>query len=195
MSRTPLDRDAPGPSLESRADSETLLPLVYAELRRLARQYLRQERSGHTLQATALVHEVYLRLAPSGAAKWEDRGRFVAVAAHLMRQVLVEHARARLRRKRGGRDLWRVPLDEDVALIEPSECDRWIALDQALHRLARLSSRQATIVELRYFGGLTVDEAAHALSISPKTVKRDWSIARAWLRREIGPRSCDDSVR
>ena len=171
------------------ADADKFLPVVYAELRRLAHHYLRQERTGHTLQATALVHEVYLRLAPGGGDHWEDRSRFVGVAAHLMRQVLVEYARGRRREKRGGKDQRRVPLDEAeaeaVALIDPSECDRWEALDEALERLARLSARQAQIVELRYFGGLTVDEVAMALHISPKTIKRDWSIARAWLRREL----------
>lgn len=167
------------------AEADKFLPVVYAELRRLAHYYLRQERTGHTLQATALVHEVYLRLAPQGGDQWDDRSRFVGIAAHLMRQVLVEYARGRSREKRGGKDQRRVPLDEAVALIDPSECDRWEALDEALERLARLSARQAQIVELRYFGGLTVDEVADALRISPKTVKRDWSIARAWLRREL----------
>ena len=167
------------------ADADKFLPVVYTELRRLAHHYLRQERTGHTLQATALVHEVYLRLAPQGGDQWDDRSRFVGIAAHLMRQVLVEYARGRRREKRGGKDQRRVPLDEAVALIDPSECDRWEALDEALERLARLSARQAQIVELRYFGGLTVDEVAAALRISPKTVKRDWSIARAWLRREL----------
>jgi len=167
------------------ADADKFLPVVYAELRRLAHHYLRQERTGHTLQATALVHEVYLRLAPRGGDHWDDRARFVGIAAHLMRQVLVEYARGRHREKRGGKDQRRVPLDEAVALIDPSECDRWEALDEALERLARLSARQAQIVELRYFGGLTVDEVADALRVSPKTVKRDWSIARAWLRREL----------
>jgi len=166
-------------------DADKFLPVVYAELRRLAHHYLRQERTGHTLQATALVHEVYLRLAPQGGDDWDDRARFVGIAAHLMRQVLVEYARGRRREKRGGKDQRRVPLDEAVALIDPSECDRWESLDEALERLARLSARQAQIVELRYFGGLTVDEVAGALRISPKTVKRDWSIARAWLRREL----------
>ena len=167
------------------ADADKFLPVVYAELRRLAHHYLRQERTGHTLQATALVHEVYLRLAPRGGDHGDDRSRFVGIAAHLMRQVLVEYARGRRREKRGGKDQRRVPLDEAVALIDPSECDRWESLDEALERLARLSARQAQIVELRYFGGLTVDEVADALRISPKTVKRDWSIARAWLRREL----------
>ena len=163
------------------------MALVYSELRRLAHHYLRQERSGHTLQPTALVHEVYLRLAPqrAAAAGWDDRGHFVGVAAHLMRQILVEYARGRGRAKRGGKDRKRVPLDESIAVIDPASCDEWEALDEALNRLARLSPRQAHIVELRYFGGLTVEEAAGILNVSPKTVKRDWSIARAWLRREL----------
>ncbi len=167
------------------SDTDALMPLVYAELRRLAHHYLRRERSGHTLQATALVHEVFLRLAPNRDADWHDRGRFVAIAAHLMRQILVEYARGRHREKRGGKDHRRVALDEAVAVIDPSECDRWEALDRALDRLAQLSARQAEIVELKYFGGLTVDEIAGALHVSPKTVKRDWSVARAWLRREL----------
>jgi RNA polymerase sigma factor (TIGR02999 family) len=174
-----------GPQPGDHADPDRFLPLVYAELRRLAHHYLRQERTGHTLQATALVHEVYLRLAPREGDHWDDRSRFVGIAAHLMRQVLVEYARGRHREKRGGKDQRRVPLDEAVAVIDPTECGRWEALDEALERLARLSARQAQIVELRYFGGLTVDEVADALRISPKTVKRDWSIARAWLRREL----------
>lgn len=193
MAARDSDDDAPSAPLAAhRDDTDTLLPLVYAELRRLAHHYLRQERTGHTLQATALVHEVYLRLAPQGPADWNDRGRFVGVAAHLMRQVLVEYARGRGREKRGGKDQQRVPLEEGMAVIDPADCDRWEALDHALDRLAQLSSRQAQIVELRYFGGLTVDEVAAALQISPKTVKRDWSVARAWLRRELAPSSSPD---
>jgi RNA polymerase sigma-70 factor (ECF subfamily) len=163
----------------------TLLPVVYTELRRLAHHYLRQERSGHTLQATALVHEVYLRLAPKAEAAWDNRAHFVGVAGHLMREILVEYARSRHREKRGGKDQRRVPLDESVATIDPAGCDQWEALDEALNRLAQLSSRQSQIVELRYFGGLTVEEVAGVLRISAKTVKRDWSLARAWLRREL----------
>lgn len=162
-----------------------LFPAVYVELRRLAQHYLAHERAGHTLQATALVHEVYLRLIPQADATWEDRGRFVAIAAHLMRQVLVEHARGRARLKRGGAQE-RVPLDDAVA--GPwDDFARWEDLDRALDRLAQLDARQAKVVELRYFGGLSVEEAAHVLGVSPKTVKRDWSVARAWLRRELDP--------
>jgi RNA polymerase sigma factor (TIGR02999 family) len=175
--------------------TDTLVPLVYAELRRLAHRYLRHERDGHTLQATALVHEVYLRLATQGAASLDDRGQFVGIAAHLMREILVEYARGRGRDKRGGKDQRRVPLDETVAVIDPAECDRWEALDQALDRLAQFSPRQSQIVEMKYFGGLTVDEVSGALNISPKTVKRDWAIARAWLRRELGDAPSSSSLR
>jgi RNA polymerase sigma factor (TIGR02999 family) len=164
--------------------SSTLFPLVYAELRRVAQRYLSRERPGHTLQATALVHEVYLRLVPQAEATWEDRGKFVGIAAHVMRQVLVEHARSRRRLKRGG-DAQRLPLEGDVAAIEAG-ADRWDDLDRALTRLAALNARQAKVVELRYFGGMTVEEAACVLGVSEKTVKRDWSVARAWLRRELG---------
>ena len=173
------DLRQPGPG------TDALVAAVYNQLRQLAHHYLREERSGHTLQATALVHEVYLRLIPQQQANWEDRGRFIGIAAHLMRQVLVDYARGRQRDKRGGQDQKRVPLDEDMAAIRTSEMQRWDELDHALQRLAQLDSRQAQIVELRYFGGLTVEETAQVLSISPKTVKRDWSVARAWLRREL----------
>ena len=168
---------------EAVASANTPLAVVYAELRKLAHYYLSREQPGHTLQATALVHELYLRLIPQGEA-WNDRGKFLGIAAHVMRQILVEHARGRHRQKRGGHQQ-RVPLVESVAVIEPAECDRWEELDRALNRLAELDTRQARIVELRYFGGLTVEETADVLDVSPKTVKRDWSIARAWLRREL----------
>jgi RNA polymerase sigma-70 factor, ECF subfamily len=173
--RAPGDVDGPGPG--------SLFPVVYAELRRLAHHYLSHERTGHTLQPTALVHEVYLRLIPQSEATFEDRGKFIGIAAHVMRQILVEHARGRNRQKRGG-EFGRVPLDDTVTPIAP-DFDRWEDLDRALNRLAELDPRQAQVVELRYFGGLTVDETAHVLGVSAKTVKRDWSIARAWLRREL----------
>jgi RNA polymerase sigma factor (TIGR02999 family) len=161
----------------------SLFPAVYAELRRLAHHYLSGERRGHTLQATALVHEVYLRLIPQGDATFEDRGKFIGIAAHVMRQILVEYARSRNREKRGG-EHERIPLEETAAPIDP-DFARWVDLDRALDRLAELDPRQAKTVELRYFGGLTVDETARVLDVSAKTVKRDWSIARAWLRREL----------
>ena len=165
---------------------DALVPVVYHELRRLAQGYLRGERRGHTLQATALVHEAYLRLVAQDPSVWDDRSKFVGIAAHLMRQILVEHARSRHREKRGGPNQQRVPLDEAVAVIDPAHADRWEALDAALDRLAALSPRQTQVVELRYFGGLTIDETAAVLDVSPKTIKRDWSVARAWLRRELG---------
>ena len=164
--------------------TDSLISTTYNELRRLAHYYLRNERSGHTLQATALVHEVYLRLAPkSGTA---DSRQFISIAARLMREILVDYARRHQRAKRGGKDRHRVPIEEAAVLvIDVADCDRWIAVDRALDDLAALDARQAHIVELRYFGGLTVEETADVLSISPKTVKRDWSLARAWLRREL----------
>lgn len=185
-----MSEAAPGSDLlaqlreEGSPQTSTLLPVVYAELRKLARHYLSHERPGHTLQATALVHELYLRLIPQAEANWNDRGKFIGIAAHVMRQILVEYARGRHRQKRGG-DQERVPLDENIAVVAPEESDRWEDLDRALNRLADLDPRQAQIVELRYFGGLTVDETAGVLGVSAKTVKRDWSIARAWLRREL----------
>jgi RNA polymerase sigma factor (TIGR02999 family) len=169
---------------QSSAVGESLVPAVYHELRRIAHAYLRGERTGHTLQATALVHEAYIRLIRQPAV-WADRSAFVGIAAHLMRQVLVEYARTRRREKRGGKHLHLVPLDETVATIEPSQAERWEALDAALDRLATLSERQARIVELRYFGGFTVEETASVLNVSPKTVKRDWAAARAWLRQDL----------
>jgi RNA polymerase sigma factor (TIGR02999 family) len=168
---------------EENASNLTLFPLVYAELRRLAHHYLARERSGHTLQATALVHEVYLRLIPQDEATWEDRGKFIAIAAHVMREILVDYARSRNRLKRGG-EHQRVALPDDLATID-GDLGRWEDLDRALDRLAQLDPRQAKVVELRYIGGLTVEEAAQVLGVSPKTVKRDWSVARAWLRREL----------
>ena len=164
--------------------TDSLVPAVYHELRRLAHAYLRDERTDHTLQATALVHETYLRLRHQ-ASLGDERAAFVGVAAHLMRQILVEYARARNREKRGGQEHRRVPLHEAVATLDAAHSERWLALDAALERLAVLSARQAQIVELRYFGGFTVEETASLLEISPKTVKRDWAAARAWLRREL----------
>jgi RNA polymerase sigma factor (TIGR02999 family) len=186
LSAAAMSEDPPGGVLaELRAPSSpTLFPLLYTELRRVARRHLALERPGHTLQATALVHEVYLRLVPQTEATWEDRGKFVGIAAHVMRQILVEHARSRGRLKRGG-GAERLPLEEDVADVSAG-ADRWEELDRALDRLAGIDPRRAKVVELRYFGGMTVEEAARTLGVSEKTVKRDWSFARAWLRRELG---------
>ena len=182
----PLNRDEAHDVRPYQTVDAALVPAVYNELRRLAHSYLRQERTGHTLQATALVHEAYLRLMAQQAAVWDDRAKFLGIAAHVMRQVLVEYARARQRDKRGGKDQQRVPLDESMAIIDPTQAERWEALDAALDRLAALSPRQTRIVELRYFAGLTIEETATLLALSERTVKRDWTAARAWLRRELG---------
>ncbi len=160
-----------------------LFPLVYDELRRLAASALRRERQAHTLQPTALVHEVFLRMV-DGTGRWQDRTHFVAIAARAMRRVLVDHARARNAIKRGGGEL-RVSLD-DIELAADAATDvDLVALDAALGRLAALDERQARIVELRFFGGLTVEETAALIGASDRTVKRDWQMARAWLKREL----------
>jgi len=160
-----------------------LMPLVYDELRRIAGRYMRRERPGQTIQATALVHEAYLRLLRDRAKDWHTRAHFVGIAANAMRQILVERARARGAAKRGG-GRERVTVDEG-ALAGPSAPVDVEALDEALERLAALDPRQARIVELRFFGGLTVEEAADVVGISPATLKRDWTVARAWLKREL----------
>lgn len=160
-----------------------LLPLVYEELRRVARRHLRGERPGHTLQTTALIHEAYLRLIDQEGAEVRDHSHFVALTSHLMRQILVDHARARLAKKRDGG--CRVTLAEDLAVAaQPGEIDV-LAVDEALNRLAALDVQQARVVELRYFGGLSIRETSEALGVSEATVKRDWATARAWLHREI----------
>jgi RNA polymerase sigma factor (TIGR02999 family) len=160
-----------------------LMPLVYDELRRLAASYLRRERPGQTLQATALVNEAYMRLVKAPNLAWQDRAHFIGIAAHSMRQILVDRARARGSRKRGG-ERHQVTLDEAAAAETGAVIDV-LAVDEALERLAALDPQQARIVEMRFFGGLTVEETAEALGISPATVKRDWSVARAWLHREL----------
>lgn len=160
-----------------------LLPLVYDELRRLARGYLGRERPGQTLQPTALVNEAYLRLARDRKQDWRSRARVVGIAAVSMRQILIERARARDAQKRGGGRA-RVTLDEGLLAGEARTVDL-LAVDEALVRLAGFDARQARLVELRFFGGLTVEECAEVLDISPATVKRDWTLARAWLQREI----------
>ena len=183
---------------EAGADVGELMPQVYDELRRLAGNYLRHERPGQTLQPTALVHEAYLRLSRERNHPWQNRTHFLAIAALSMRQILVQRARARHAEKRGGKDAERITLDEGVIADHAArhhgaeregEGVDLLALDDALEKLAALDAQQAKIVELRYFGGLTVDEAAEALGISPATVKRHWTIARAWLRKELAPGS------
>jgi RNA polymerase sigma factor (TIGR02999 family) len=164
-----------------------LMPLVYAELRRLASHYLRGERIGHTLQPTALVHEAFLRLVGQDRADWQHRGQFIGVAAQLMRRILVDYARQRAAGKRAG---CAVTLNEE-RLNPGAGIDRTeeiLVVEEILSRLAKLDPQQARIVELRYFGELSVDETAEVLEISPRTVKRDWAMARAWLRAQLADR-------
>lgn len=165
------------------------MPQVYDELRRLAANYIRHERPGQTLQATALVHEAFLRLSKEKNQPWKNRTHFLAIAALSMRQILVQRARARHAEKRGGKEAERITLDESVMADSPaaSQGVDVLALDAALEKLAALDAQQAKIVELRYFGGLTVEEAAEALDISPATVKRHWTLARAFLKKELDP--------
>jgi RNA polymerase sigma factor (TIGR02999 family) len=162
---------------------DRLLPLVYAELRRIAARQLRHERAGHTLQPTALVHEAYLRLVKQRTVDWQNRAHFYGVAAQVMRRILVDHARRQAARKRGDH-AQRVPLDEVAETATPTEIPV-LALDHALTRLAQLDPGLARIVELRAFGGLTIDEAAHVLRVSPSTAKREWRTAKAWLTHEL----------
>jgi RNA polymerase sigma-70 factor (ECF subfamily) len=163
---------------------EQLVPVVYAELRRLAHHYMRGERASHTLQTTALVNELYVRLAGINALQWRDRAHFFAMAATLMRRVLVDYARQRGREKRGG-GVSVTSLDANV--MAPQSSVDIVALDQALDRLAAVDPQQSRIVELRFFAGLSVEETAEAMGISPATVKRDWATAKLWLYRELMP--------
>lgn len=165
------------------AAREALIPLVYDELRRLARQCLASQGPDHTLQSTALVHEAYLRLVNHSSVHWENRVHFFAVAAQLMRRILVDHARKRLSAKRGGNHLT-LTLDDAIALPKKRELDL-VALDDALNELAELDQRQSHIVELRFFGGLSIEDASYQLGISPATVKREWATARTWLYQQM----------
>lgn len=166
-----------------RAALDLLMPLVYEELRRLARHYLRQERPDHTLQSTALVHEAYVRLVGHDLPEWQSRAHFFGVAARLMRQILVDHARNHQAAKRGG-NLPRLTLDENIAGSAPRDWDI-LALNDALTHLADISPKQSEIVELRFFSGLSIEETSDVLGVSPATVKRNWIAARAWLFREM----------
>jgi RNA polymerase sigma factor (TIGR02999 family) len=167
-----------------------LVPLVQAELHRLAHGYMSRERAGHTLQTTALVNEAYLRLIDSSQVRWQNRAHFFAVAAQLMRRILVDFARSRHNLKRGGA-AQRVDLDEQLIVSQESDPDL-IALDEALNALAELDARQARTVELRFFGGLSVKETAEVLQVSPETVHRDWHVAKIWLLRELDRERRDD---
>ena len=160
-----------------------LVPVVYDELRKLAAYYLRQERSDHTLQATALVHEAYLRLVDQRYVDWKNRNQFFGVAAQLMRRVLLMHARQHHAAKRGG-GVPRVPLEE-TAVFSPAQAEELIFIDELLTRLATMDPQQARVVELRFFAGLTVEETAELVGLSTATVKRDWAMAKAWLTREM----------
>jgi RNA polymerase sigma factor (TIGR02999 family) len=160
-----------------------LMPLLYSELRRLASYYLQQERSNHTLQATALVHEAYLRLVDQKEGGWANRNQFMAVASQLMRRILVDYSRRHCSAKRGG-NAEKVYLEESAVVSKGRAADV-VELDDALTRLAELDPEQARLVELRFFGGLSIEETAGVLGVSPATVKRDWSVAKAWLAREL----------
>jgi RNA polymerase sigma factor (TIGR02999 family) len=168
----------------NRDAGDQLIPLIYAELRRMAGAYMRRERPGQTLQATALVHEAYMRLVDGQQEPWQNRAHFFAIAAHSMRQVLVDHARRRHADKRGGASARKVAFDVDL-LIAPDRLEDVIAIDEALERLAAIDPRQSRLVELRFFVGLDVEEAAEVMGISPATIKREWRSAKAWLHREL----------
>ena len=159
------------------------MQLVYKELRKLAATYLQRQRSDHTLQPTALVHEAYMKLIDASQVDWQDRAHFFAVAAQTMRNILVDHARAVLAEKRGG-GAHKIALDEAVSFSKEQNVDL-IALDEALQELARQDATQSRIIELRFFGGLTIEETAHVLNISPATVKREWTMAKAWLFKRM----------
>ena len=172
--------------------AERLMPLVYDELRRLARHYLQKERSDHTLQATGLVHEAYLRMVDQTNTTWQNRAQFFGVAAQVMRRVLVDHARAHQAAKRGGvRE--KLEFDEALAPAEERTVDL-IALDDALRESFALDPRKSRIVEMRFFGGLSMEEIGEVLSISPRTIRREWRVAKAWLRREVVGGEADAAI-
>ncbi|HEY6341669.1 MAG TPA: sigma-70 family RNA polymerase sigma factor [Bryobacteraceae bacterium] len=168
----------------NREAASQLIPLIYNEMRRMAGAYMQRERPGHTLQATALVHEAYMRLAGGQPGPWQNRAHFFAVAAHVMRQVLVDHARRRHSGKRGGGNAQKVDIDAEV-LIGAENTEDVIALDEALDRLAKLDPRQSRLVELRFFAGLDVEQLAEVMDVSPTTIKREWRSAKAWLHGEL----------
>lgn len=173
-----------------RASLDQLLPIVYQELRRIAGNYLRRENTGHTLQPTALVHEAWLRLIDQTRVNWRNRAQFFGVAAQLMRRILVDHAKTKHREKRGG-DAVKFSLDDVINLSQERAADL-LALDDALDGLARIDGRKSRVVELRYFGGFSVEETAQILEVSPETVMRDWKMAKAWLYQQIRRETSDD---
>jgi RNA polymerase sigma-70 factor, ECF subfamily len=162
---------------------DVLLPVVYEELRLIAERCLRRERPDHTLQTTALVHEAYMKLVDQRQVQWQNRAHFFAIAAQAMRRILVNHAKSVNRVKRGGKR-GRVPLDESLA-VTPDQDINLVALDEAMERLAQIDPRKSKLVELRFFGGMSIEETAEVLGIAPATVKRDWNFAKAWLYREL----------
>jgi len=167
----------------NREAASELMPIVYDELRKLAGRYMRRERTDHTLQATALVHEAYLKLVQQQEANWQSRAHFFGIAAQVMRHILIDHARGHTSEKRGGGKR-PVPLEEAL-IFTPEKSLELLRLDESLQRLAELDPRQGRVVELRFFGGLTVEETADVLGVSPKTVKREWSMAKAWLHGDM----------
>ena len=171
--------------------AEKLVPMIYGELKRLARAYMRRERTDHTLQTTALVHEAYLRLVRQESLHLKGRAHFFGIAARLMRQILIDHARGHLREKRGGALVF-LPLDEELA-FSPQHSEELLVLDAAMDRLAKRDARLSQVVELRFFGGLSMEETAEFLGVSTKTVKRDWAVAKAWLHREVSAGHGDHS--
>lgn len=168
----------------NRQTLDEILPLVYDELRRLAKNYLNRERSNHTLQPTALVHEAYLRLIGQKQVEWQSRAHFFGVSARLMREILIEYARGRNRLKRGGEFKTQIALDENISFSEQNQLDV-VAVDDALSKLEKLDERQAQIVEMKFFGGLTIEEIGEVLNISPATVKREWSSAKLFLYKAL----------
>lgn len=166
-----------------KGSESALLELVYSELHRLASSYMRRERKDHTLQASALVNEAYVKLIGTQDVPWQNRGHFYAAAARVMRNILIDYARTRAAERRGGAPV-RSPLRDDMLMVE-EDPDRFLLLDAAMNRLEQMDARQAKVVELRFYGGLNVEETAAALDISEKTVKRDWAVARAWLEAEL----------
>jgi RNA polymerase sigma factor (TIGR02999 family) len=163
---------------------DKLMPLVYNELRRLASNYLRRERAGHTLQPTALVNEAYLKLVDQRNAKWQNRAQFFGISAQLMRRILVDHARQHQAAKRGGSEQQRLSITSAEALAQKPEIDL-LALNEALDQLSKIDPQQSRIVELKFFGGLSIEETAEVLGVGHATVERDWKMARAWLRRQL----------